>query len=83
MGTRTSEVDTILFIRSVERGHSGTYTLSVQIENMVDSADISIQVVGQCRGDPPPTLPGAVAFSVSWANSLSCQESLFLHDANP
>ncbi|XP_040919046.1 myosin binding protein Ca isoform X1 [Toxotes jaculatrix] len=45
VGTRTSEVDTILFIRSAERTHSGTYTLSVQIENMSDSADIQIQVV--------------------------------------
>uniref|UniRef100_A0AAX7TSM8 Myosin binding protein C, fast type a n=1 Tax=Astatotilapia calliptera TaxID=8154 RepID=A0AAX7TSM8_ASTCA len=45
VGTRTSEVDTILFIRSAERVHSGKYTLSVQIENMSDSADIHIQVV--------------------------------------
>lgn len=50
VGTRTSEVDTILFIRSAERAHSGTYTLSVQIENMLDSADIRIQVIGQSRG---------------------------------
>lgn len=53
VGTRTSEVDSILFIRSAERGHSGTYTLSVQIENMLDSADIRIQVVGQSRGHAP------------------------------
>ncbi|XP_022595424.1 myosin-binding protein C, fast-type [Seriola dumerili] len=45
VGTRTSEVDSILFIRSSERAHSGIYTLSVQIENMSDSADIHIQVV--------------------------------------
>lgn len=50
VGTRTSELDTILFIRSAERGHSGTYTLSVQIENMLDSADIRIQVIGQSGG---------------------------------
>lgn len=49
VGTRTSEVDTILFIRSAERTHSGKYTLSVQIENMSDSADIHIQIVGQSR----------------------------------
>lgn len=47
VGIRTSEVDTILFIRSTERAHSGKYTLSVQIENMSDSADIHIQIVGQ------------------------------------
>ncbi|XP_042247525.1 myosin binding protein Ca isoform X3 [Thunnus maccoyii] len=45
VGIRTSEVDTILFIRSTERAHSGKYTLSVQIENMSDSADIHIQIV--------------------------------------
>lgn len=52
VGTRTSEVDTILFIRSTERTHSGKYTLSVQIENMLDSADIHIQVIGQSRHGP-------------------------------
>lgn len=55
VGTRTSEVDTILFIRSAERGHSGTYTLSVQIENMLDSADIRIQVIGQSGGSTSVT----------------------------
>ncbi|XP_047017644.1 myosin binding protein Ca isoform X2 [Ictalurus punctatus] len=42
---RTTEVDTILFIRSATREHSGKYTLSVQIENMEDRATIEIQVV--------------------------------------
>ncbi|XP_029293116.1 myosin binding protein Ca [Cottoperca gobio] len=45
VGTRTSDVDSILFIRSSERAHSGKYTLSVQVENMSDSGDIDIQVV--------------------------------------
>ncbi|XP_026212817.1 myosin binding protein Ca isoform X3 [Anabas testudineus] len=45
VGIRTGELDTILFIRSAERTHSGKYTLSVQIENMLDSADIHIQIV--------------------------------------
>ncbi|KAM4598312.1 myosin binding protein Ca [Polymixia lowei] len=45
VGIRTSDVDTILFIRSAERAHSGKYTLQVQIENMSDSADIFIQIV--------------------------------------
>ncbi|CAB1457459.1 unnamed protein product, partial [Pleuronectes platessa] len=52
VGTRTSEVDTILFIRTAERTHSGKYTLSVQIEDMVDSADIFIQIVDK---PGPPT----------------------------
>ncbi|XP_053546731.1 myosin-binding protein C, fast-type isoform X2 [Bombina bombina] len=42
---RTSEVDTILFIRSAERGHSGKYELSVEIENMKDVATINIRIV--------------------------------------
>ncbi|XP_077170416.1 myosin-binding protein C, fast-type isoform X2 [Paroedura picta] len=42
---RTTEVDTILFIRSAARHHSGHYELSVQIENMVDKAVIKIRIV--------------------------------------
>uniref|UniRef100_A0A3B4ZFB1 Myosin-binding protein C, fast-type-like n=1 Tax=Stegastes partitus TaxID=144197 RepID=A0A3B4ZFB1_9TELE len=60
VGTRTSEVDTILFIRSSERTHSGKYTLSVQIENMSDSADIHIQVVEK------PGPPIAVTVTDVW-----------------
>uniref|UniRef100_A0A8C9R9L5 Myosin-binding protein C, fast-type n=1 Tax=Scleropages formosus TaxID=113540 RepID=A0A8C9R9L5_SCLFO len=45
VSVRTTEVDTILFIRSAERDHSGTYTLSVQIENMEDKASFEIRVV--------------------------------------
>uniref|UniRef100_A0A3B4B4Z0 Myosin binding protein C, fast type a n=1 Tax=Periophthalmus magnuspinnatus TaxID=409849 RepID=A0A3B4B4Z0_9GOBI len=45
VGIRTSEVDSILFIRSTEREHSGIYTLNVKIENMEDSADIHILIV--------------------------------------
>ena len=48
VGVRTSDVDTILFVRSAERSHSAKYTLSVQIEDTVARADIHIQVVGQC-----------------------------------
>uniref|UniRef100_A0A8C6NLM2 Myosin binding protein Ca n=1 Tax=Nothobranchius furzeri TaxID=105023 RepID=A0A8C6NLM2_NOTFU len=51
VGTRTSEVDTILFIRSAERRHSGKFTLSVQVEDMSECADIHIQVVE--RPGPP------------------------------
>ncbi|KAM9391573.1 myosin binding protein Ca [Pholidichthys leucotaenia] len=45
IGTRTSDRDTILFIRSAQRSHSGTYTLVVTVETTTDSADIHIQVV--------------------------------------
>ncbi len=43
---RTSDVDTILFIRQADREHSGRYTLSVQIENMEEKVNIEIQIVG-------------------------------------
>lgn len=55
VGIRTGDLDTILFIRSAERTHSGKYTLSVQIENMSDSADIHIQIVGWSCAAPRRT----------------------------
>ncbi|XP_054473331.1 myosin-binding protein C, cardiac-type [Anoplopoma fimbria] len=42
---RNSEMDTILFIRKTERKHSGKYDLQVQIENIEDTASITLQVV--------------------------------------
>ncbi|XP_066564890.1 myosin-binding protein C, fast-type [Amia ocellicauda] len=45
VGVRTSDVDSILFIRSAEKEHTGKYTLSVQIENMQDTATIDIRIV--------------------------------------
>uniref|UniRef100_A0A8C5FQ09 Myosin binding protein C3 n=1 Tax=Gadus morhua TaxID=8049 RepID=A0A8C5FQ09_GADMO len=42
---RNSDTDTILFIRMAERTHSGKYDLQVQIENVVDTASIHIQIV--------------------------------------
>lgn len=67
VGTRTSEVDSILFIRSAERGHSGRYTLSVQIENMCDSADINIQVVDK------PGPPVEVTVTEVWGFNVSLE----------
>ncbi|KAJ8251055.1 hypothetical protein GJAV_G00216750 [Gymnothorax javanicus] len=60
VGIRNSDVDTILFIRSAEREHTGTYTLSVQIENLEDKADIRIQVVEK------PGPPVAVTVTDVW-----------------
>uniref|UniRef100_A0A3P8TJD0 Myosin-binding protein C, fast-type n=1 Tax=Amphiprion percula TaxID=161767 RepID=A0A3P8TJD0_AMPPE len=42
---RNSEVDTILFIRKTERKHSGQYDLQVQIENVEDTAKVTLQIV--------------------------------------
>lgn len=47
INVRNSNVDTILFIRSAEREHSGKYELLLQIENMEDRATIEIRVVGK------------------------------------
>lgn len=44
---RTSEIDTILFIRKSERKHSGRYDLQVQIENVEDTAKVMLQIVGK------------------------------------
>ncbi|XP_074872196.1 myosin-binding protein C, fast-type [Carettochelys insculpta] len=45
INVRTSDFDTILFIRSAARHHSGQYELTVQIENMEDKANVRIRVV--------------------------------------
>ncbi|XP_029699120.1 myosin binding protein Cb isoform X4 [Takifugu rubripes] len=45
INVRNSNVDSILFIRSAEREHSGKYELVLQIENMEDRATIEIRVI--------------------------------------
>ncbi|XP_072313039.1 myosin binding protein Cb isoform X2 [Eucyclogobius newberryi] len=45
VNVRNSNVDSILFIRSAERDHSGTYELVLKIENMEDRATINIRIV--------------------------------------
>ncbi|XP_013984663.2 myosin-binding protein C, cardiac-type isoform X1 [Salmo salar] len=42
---RNSDTDTILFIRKSERKDSGKYEVKLQIENVEDTASISIQIV--------------------------------------
>ncbi|XP_068161151.1 myosin binding protein Cb isoform X3 [Antennarius striatus] len=45
INVRNSNVDSILFIRSAEREHSGKYELVLKIENMEDRATIEIRIV--------------------------------------
>ncbi|KAM7381759.1 hypothetical protein PAMA_012552 [Pampus argenteus] len=45
VNVRTTNVDSIFFIRSAEREHSGKYELVLQIENMEDRAAIEIRIV--------------------------------------
>lgn len=47
VNVRNSNVDSILFIRSAEREHSGKYELVLQIENMEDRATIEIRIIGK------------------------------------
>ncbi|XP_055226160.1 myosin-binding protein C, fast-type [Gorilla gorilla gorilla] len=48
---RTSDFDTVFFVRQAARSDSGEYELSVQIENMKDTATIRIRVVE--KAGPP------------------------------
>ncbi|XP_073345209.1 myosin binding protein Cb isoform X1 [Pagrus major] len=45
VNVRSTNVDTILFIRSAERDHSGKYELVLQIENMEDRATVDIRII--------------------------------------
>ncbi|XP_062031891.1 myosin-binding protein C, fast-type [Lepus europaeus] len=48
---RTSDFDTVFFVREAARSDSGEYELSVQIENMKDTATVRIRVVE--KAGPP------------------------------
>ncbi|XP_029438050.1 myosin-binding protein C, cardiac-type-like isoform X2 [Rhinatrema bivittatum] len=54
VGIRNSDTDTILFIRNAERRDSGKYDMSIQIENMNDTASVAIQIVE--KPGPPQTM---------------------------
>ncbi|XP_058276821.1 myosin-binding protein C, cardiac-type [Hirundo rustica] len=45
VGIRNSSTDTILFIRKAELHHSGSYEVTLQIENMSDKVAITIQII--------------------------------------
>nr|XP_019597107.1 PREDICTED: myosin-binding protein C, fast-type isoform X1 [Rhinolophus sinicus] len=51
VNVRTSDTDTVFFIRQAARSDSGEYELNVQIENMKDTATIHILVVE--KAGPP------------------------------
>ncbi|XDB60311.1 hypothetical protein AB1E18_013686 [Capra hircus] len=48
---RTSDFDTVFFVRQAARSDSGEYELTVQIENMKDTATVRIRVVE--KAGPP------------------------------
>lgn len=51
---RNSPTDTILFIRAARRAHSGTYQVTVRIENMEDKATLVLEIVD--KPSPPQDL---------------------------
>ncbi|NXA44188.1 MYPC2 protein, partial [Eudromia elegans] len=57
---RTSDFDTIFFIRAATRPHSGQYELSVRIENMEDTARMQLRIVEK------PGPPQAVQVKEVW-----------------
>uniref|UniRef100_A0A3Q3G5N3 Myosin-binding protein C, fast-type n=1 Tax=Kryptolebias marmoratus TaxID=37003 RepID=A0A3Q3G5N3_KRYMA len=54
VNVRNTNVDSIFFIRSAEREHSGTYEMVLKIENMEDRAAINIRVIE--KPGPPQNL---------------------------
>lgn len=50
VNVRTSDTDTVFFVRQAARSDSGEYELTVQIENMKDTATVRIRVVGAWLG---------------------------------
>ncbi|KAL4697511.1 hypothetical protein H8959_003209 [Pygathrix nigripes] len=62
---RNSPTDTILFIRAARRAHSGTYQVTVRIENMEDEATLVLQVVD--KPSPPQDLRVTEAWGLNVA----------------
>lgn len=81
---RNSATDTILFIRAARRAHSGTYQVTLRIENMEDKATLVLQIVGAwpwglplARRLPGPGWQGDGPWSRVWGSigSVSCRQA--------
>ncbi len=46
---RNSDQDSILFIRKSEREDSGSYEMTVKVDNLEDKTNLIIQIVGETR----------------------------------
>lgn len=44
---RTTDRDSILFIRAAEREDSGVYEMCVKVEDFEDKASLTLQIVGE------------------------------------
>ncbi|CAH2326012.1 myosin-binding C, cardiac-type [Pelobates cultripes] len=76
VGIRNSDFDTILFIRTAERRHSGQYQLKIQIENCEDTATIEIQIVDK------PTAPQNLKIVEIWGFNVALEWSPPQDDGN-
>ncbi|XP_075692884.1 myosin-binding protein C, cardiac-type [Rhinoderma darwinii] len=76
VGIRNSEADTILFIRSAERHHSGEYQVKIQIENCEDAATIHIQIVDK------PSSPQNLKIVEIWGFNVALEWSPPQDDGN-
>ncbi|CAJ0916883.1 unnamed protein product [Ranitomeya imitator] len=76
VGIRNSEADTILFIRSAERRHSGEYQVKIQIENCEDAATICIQIVDK------PSAPQNLKIVEIWGFNVALEWSPPQDDGN-
>ncbi|XP_023365862.1 myosin-binding protein C, cardiac-type [Otolemur garnettii] len=64
---RNSPTDTILFIRAARRVHSGTYQVTVRIENMEDKATLVLQIVDK------PSSPQNIRVTEAWGFNVALE----------
>ncbi|XP_048644741.1 myosin-binding protein C, cardiac-type isoform X4 [Marmota marmota marmota] len=64
---RNSPTDTILFIRAAQRMHSGTYQVTVRIENMEDKATLVLQIVDK------PSPPQDIRVTEAWGFNVALE----------
>ncbi|XP_054443113.1 myosin-binding protein C, cardiac-type [Pteronotus mesoamericanus] len=64
---RNSPTDTILFIRAAHRAHSGTYQVTLRIENMEDTATLVLQVVDK------PSPPQDIQITEAWGFNVALE----------
>nr|KAF6438328.1 myosin binding protein C3 [Molossus molossus] len=64
---RNSPTDTILFIRAARRTHSGTYQVTLRIENMEDKATLVLQIVDK------PSPPQDIRVTEAWGFNVALE----------
>ncbi|XP_054555162.1 myosin-binding protein C, cardiac-type [Talpa occidentalis] len=73
---RNSPTDTILFIRAARRAHSGTYQVTLRIENMEDKATLVLQIIDK------PSPPEDVCVTETWGFNVALRWKLPQDDGN-